>query len=52
MMLKYSFGLNAEHDAVVSAVQATLDAGIMTRDIGADVHVSTLAFGDAVADAL
>lgn len=33
MMLKYSFGLNNEHDVIVSAVRKTIKEGYGTRDI-------------------
>ncbi len=33
MMLKYSFGLDAEHDAIVNAVEETLNDGYRTGDI-------------------
>ncbi|MFT5318701.1 MAG: 3-isopropylmalate dehydrogenase [Chlamydiales bacterium] len=33
MMLKYSFGLDAEHDAIVRAVNQTLEKGVKTADI-------------------
>ena len=35
MMLRYSFGLMAEADAVENAVEAVLDAGHRTADIAA-----------------
>jgi 3-isopropylmalate dehydrogenase len=62
MMLRYSFGLEKEAQAVESAVAAVLDAGLRTRDIasrseayGRDTHekiVGTNAMGAAVLKAL
>ena len=36
MMLRYSFGLTKEADAIENAVNATLEAGIRTADIASD----------------
>ena len=36
MMLRYSFGMAAEADAIESAVNAVLDAGLRTADMMAD----------------
>ena len=33
MMLLHSFGLAAEHDAIVNAVDAVLNAGLRTADL-------------------
>jgi 3-isopropylmalate dehydrogenase len=62
MMLRYSFGLEAEALAVEGAVGAVLDAGYRTRDIasrtagagtaGAEKIVGTRAMGQAVVDLL
>ena len=50
MMLRHSFGLEAEADAVESAVGAALDSGVRTADIAcADCKtVSTAGMGEAV----
>ncbi len=50
MMLKYSFGLDAEHDLIVSAVEAALAEGYRTADLVPPDHtfVSTRAMGDAI----
>lgn len=51
MMLRYSFSLPAEADAIEKAVSDTLDQGIRTADImsGGCTLVGTAAMGDAVA---
>ncbi|MBE6679294.1 MAG: 3-isopropylmalate dehydrogenase, partial [Ruminococcaceae bacterium] len=36
MMLRYSFGLTVEADAIENAVNATLEAGVRTADIVGD----------------
>ena len=41
MMLRYSFGLTAEADAVESAVSAVLDSGARTADIFEDAAGQT-----------
>ena len=48
MLLRHSLGLELEADAVERAVDATLDAGILTRDLKRRGHVPTHAVGDAV----
>ena len=52
MMLRYSFGLEPEADAVESAVAETLSAGIRTADIssaGSADAVGTSRMGDEIA---
>ena len=51
MMLRYSFGMSAEADAVEAAVSAVLDAGYRTKDIMQDgcTLVSCSQMGDLVA---
>ncbi len=51
MMLRYSFSLPAEADAIEKAVSDTLDQGIRTADIMSEgcTLVGTAAMGDAVA---
>jgi len=46
MMLRYSFDMKAEADTIEAAVQATLDAGVMTPDLGG--KASTVEIGEAV----
>ncbi len=46
MMLKYSFGLSKEHDAIQDAVLYALEAGHRTRDLGGTLK--TEAMGDAI----
>lgn len=49
LMLKYSFGLGKEHDAVVKAVSQALDEGYRTKDIaGPHTFVSTTVMGDSI----
>ena len=50
MMLRYSFGMAAEADAIESAVNAVLDAGLRTADMTADgcTKVGCTAMGDAI----
>ncbi|MBI5754270.1 hypothetical protein HZA40_03970, partial [Candidatus Peregrinibacteria bacterium] len=36
MMLKFSFSMNKEHDAIIMAVEKTLNQGYRTRDIFVD----------------
>lgn len=48
LMLKISFGLNDEHDAIVNAIQKTLDQGILTGDLTGENPVSTQQMGDAI----
>jgi 3-isopropylmalate dehydrogenase len=59
MLLKYSFGLEKESEAINSAVGAALDAGFRTADIAShgeksskEKLVGTAAMGAAVVDAL
>ncbi len=50
MMLKYSFAMNEEHDAIVNAVGKALWDGYRTADIaGKGTFVSTTAMGDEIA---
>ncbi|HWV34826.1 MAG TPA: 3-isopropylmalate dehydrogenase [Thermomicrobiales bacterium] len=46
MLLRTSFGMEAEATAVEQAVSATIDTGVRTFDLGGTT--STVAFGDAV----
>ena len=50
MMLRYSFGMAAEADAIESAVNTVLDAGLRTADMMADgcTKVGCTAMGDAI----
>ncbi len=52
MMLRYSFDLSEEADAVENAVKAVMKKGIRTIDIMSDgcTQVSTSGMGDAIAD--
>ncbi len=54
MMLRISFGLEAEADAIEQAVSQTLDSGIRTRDIAqeSDTPSGTTEFGDRVREHL
>lgn len=54
MMLRYSFGLHAEADAVEAAVTRALDDGLRTSDLAprGTETVSTSAMGQAVIDRL
>ena len=54
MMLRWSFGLHAEADAVEAAVDAVLADGYRCRDIVTEgcTLVGTMAMGDAVVDRL
>ena len=47
---RYSFGMAAEADAIESAVNAVLDAGLRTADMMADgcTKVGCTAMGDAI----
>ena len=48
LMLKHSFGMEVEHDAVVQAVKQAIDAGYQTKDISSsEKYCSTSQFGDA-----
>jgi len=48
MMLRYSFQLDAEAQAIERAVDAVLQSGTMTGDLQGATTVGTKAFGDAV----
>lgn len=52
MMLKYSFALHEEHDAIVKAVENLLDQGFRTGDIGNENVLTTEEMGKAIADAI
>jgi len=54
MMLRYSLGLEAAADAIDRAVEATLAAGIYTKDIARDpaTAIGTAAMGDAIVSRL
>ena len=54
MLLKYSFGLDAEHDAIFAAVNSVLDKGLRTADNMAPgcTCLGCRAMGDAVTAAL
>ena len=52
MMLRSSFGLSAEADAVESAVSKALSAGLRTADLAPSDTVSTVAMGDAICERL
>ena len=54
MMLRYSLGLEEVADAIDRAVEATLAAGIYTRDIARDpgAAIGTAAMGDAIVSRL
>ena len=54
MMLKYSFGLSAESDAIEAAVGKVLDAGLRTGDMMSEgcTLIGCKAMGDAVCEAL
>ena len=48
MMLKYSFELHKEYDAIVSAVEKAIDSGYRTYDIADGEAISTTEMGDAI----
>jgi 3-isopropylmalate dehydrogenase len=49
LMLKHSFGMQAEHDAIVAAVQKAIAAGYRTQDIADSKKACTTAsMGDAI----
>ncbi len=49
LMLKYSFGMQDEHDAIVEAVRHAIEAGYWTEDIGpCDKPFSTSEMGNAI----
>jgi 3-isopropylmalate dehydrogenase len=54
MLLRYSFGLEQEAQAVEAAVSAVLDAGLRTADIArhGEVPAGTKEMGQAVVRAL
>lgn len=54
MMLKYSFNMDKEHDAIVDALDKVLADGYRTKDIAGVEHtfVSTDVMGDAIAAAI
>jgi len=52
MMLRSSFGLPAEADAVERAVAAALSAGLRTADLAPSDTVSTVEMGDAICERL
>ncbi|NLF23002.1 MAG: 3-isopropylmalate dehydrogenase [Lentisphaerae bacterium] len=54
MMLRYTFAMPAEAQAIEQAVGRVLDAGLRTADIAAkgEATVGTRAMGDAIVDAL
>jgi 3-isopropylmalate dehydrogenase len=52
MMLKYSFSLDAAHDAIFAAVRSVLDSGARTADIatpGAEI-IGTAEMGERIAE--
>lgn len=50
LMLKYSFGMEAEHDAIVEAVQKAIADGYRTKDIAVSkTYCKTAVMGDAIA---
>jgi 3-isopropylmalate dehydrogenase len=51
MMLRWSFGLHAEADAIEGAVEGVLAEGYRTRDIAApgEKAIGTAAMGDVIA---
>jgi len=50
LMLKYSFGMEAEYDAIVEAVQKAIAAGYRTKDISiSKKYCTTAGMGDAIA---
>jgi len=52
MMLRSSFGLQAEADAVEMAVAGALSAGLRTADLASLNAVSTIEMGDAICERL
>lgn len=54
MMLKYSFDMDAESDAIEAAVNAVLDKGMRTGDIMSEgmTQLGCAAMGAAVAEAV
>jgi 3-isopropylmalate dehydrogenase len=54
MMLRYTFGLQAEADAIEQAVESTLNAGWRTKDIAAagETAISTHEMGEHIREAI
>ncbi len=52
MLLRYSLGLEKEADAVEAAVEAALNAGLRTPDLGSGESVGTEAMTQAILDRL
>jgi 3-isopropylmalate dehydrogenase len=55
MLLKYSFGMNDAYNAIFAAINAVLDAGYRTGDIGSpedDTIVGTAEMGRLIAEAV
>ena len=52
MMLRYSFGLGAEADAVTRAVRQVLASGARTSDLSGDAPVGTREMGRRIAAAI
>ena len=54
MMLRYTFGLGAEADAIENAVKSVLDQGYRTPDLyaGQGIQVGTAQMGDLIAAAI
>ena len=48
MLLRHSFELEAEASAIEQAVEAALDAGARTSDIGKAASISTRQFGEVI----
>jgi 3-isopropylmalate dehydrogenase len=48
LLLRHSLGLEAEARAVEAAVQATLDAGQFTADLGTKTPLGTTQMGEAI----
>lgn len=48
MMLKYSFGMHAEYDAIETAIERTLEEGARTADIGNANFISTNEMGKLI----
>ena len=54
MMLRYSFNLDAEAQAIEDAIDAVLEAGLRTGDIAKqnEQSISCTEMGDAIAKAI
>ena len=50
MMFEYAFNLTAEGSIIRKAVQASLDAGVVTEDINKEKAYKTSEVGDWIAD--